>query len=300
MQRGNEDGKTKPGGTMLRPHRTPHVLAGLLFCMLFGLLTTASAKIRVMEELDIAELAEAPTIRLGYGLCDVTLDGLETDFAELGQAELALGYSDYELNENGITDYTYGALSFARLSTELSEQAEAGTIDGEFWRIGFDGASGYGYRIRGSAITPYYGWGLNATQLTVDAPLDRRTDQALIDLYRDEFRFGSKMEGGLRLRFGPMVELSAGYERTAVFRRWLFWKWLLSAGLEHTAQEALDAFIEEIHDRSPKAAPLVHFVLKNALAYAWYELRTEEMNWPFDTEPALMLETYKVGISFIF
>ena len=253
-----------------------------------------------MEELDFAELVESPTIRLNYGFTSATFEGLDADFADMGYAELALGYSNYDPQTSGITDYTYGALSFASFSTELGEEAKDGTIDAEFLRIAFDGASGYGYRYRASALTPYHGWGFCATQLTVDEPLENADDQALIDLYHDEFRFGSKMEGGVRLRLGPMIELSAGYERAAIFRRWLVWKWFLSAGLEYSSQGMLDEFIDEIRARAPKAVPIVNFVLKNALSYAWYELRTDEMNWPFDTEAPLMLDTYKVGVSLVF
>jgi hypothetical protein len=53
-------------------------------------------------------------------------------------------------------------------------------------------------------------------------------------------------------------------------------------------------------DRSPYAGPIVHFVLKNALSYGFYELRKKHMNWPVQTVAPLMYENYKVGLTFAF
>ena len=96
------------------------------------------------------------------------------------------------------------------------------------------------------------------------------------------------------------VELNASYERSIVFRRHLFWKWLGSALIETAGQVAVDKFVDEIMDSTPCAGPIVSFVLKNALAYGAYELRMQKMNWPFKSEPPLSYDQFKVGINFVF
>ena len=94
--------------------------------------------------------------------------------------------------------------------------------------------------------------------------------------------------------------IDAGYERSIVFERHLFWKWAGSALIEAAAQGLLDEFINKIFKSSPAAGPVVNFLLKNALAYGIYELRQDEMNWPFPSSPPLAYDQFKVGMTFVF
>jgi hypothetical protein len=92
----------------------------------------------------------------------------------------------------------------------------------------------------------------------------------------------------------------AGYERSIVFERHLFWKWAGSGIIEVAAQGLLDAFIKEIFKSSPSAGPIVYFVLKSALGYGLYELRQEKMNWPFSSAPPIAFNNIKFGVTFTF
>jgi hypothetical protein len=94
--------------------------------------------------------------------------------------------------------------------------------------------------------------------------------------------------------------LDAGYERSIVFQRHLFWKWAGSAVMETAAQGLLDGFINKIFCSSPAAGPIVNFVLKNALAYGIYELRKDKMNWPFNSEAPFTYDQFKFGMTFVF
>jgi len=93
------------------------------------------------------------------------------------------------------------------------------------------------------------------------------------------------------------VSLHAGYERTAVFPSFKIWYAILSTGIDRAALWALDMFVDEVEDASPYAAPVVRFLLESALQYGYYELRTEEVNWPFDTEPPLDYDMFKLGLT---
>jgi hypothetical protein len=94
--------------------------------------------------------------------------------------------------------------------------------------------------------------------------------------------------------------LDAGYERSIVFQRHLFWKWAGSGLIEAAAQGLLDGFIYKIFKSSPAAGPIVNFLLKNALAYGIYELRQEKMNWPFNSEAPIAFDQFKFGVSVVF
>ena len=59
-------------------------------------------------------------------------------------------------------------------------------------------------------------------------------------------------------------------------------------------------FINKIFKSSPAAGPVVNFLLKNALAYGIYELRQDEMNWPFPSAPPIALDNVKFGVTLTF
>jgi hypothetical protein len=94
-----------------------------------------------------------------------------------------------------------------------------------------------------------------------------------------------------------MLALHAGYERTVVFPSFKVWYWLLSTIIDRGALVVVDMFVDEVEDASPYAAPVVRFVLEGALQYGFYELRKNEVNWPFDTEPPLAYDMFKLGVT---
>jgi hypothetical protein len=53
-------------------------------------------------------------------------------------------------------------------------------------------------------------------------------------------------------------------------------------------------------DSSPVAGPIMNFLLKGGYSYAFYKLKSEKMNWPFNTETPLTYETIKFGLTFSF
>ena len=46
--------------------------------------------------------------------------------------------------------------------------------------------------------------------------------------------------------------------------------------------------------------PIMYFVLKNALSYAFFKGMQDKMFWPFNSGRALTMETFKLGASINF
>ena len=46
--------------------------------------------------------------------------------------------------------------------------------------------------------------------------------------------------------------------------------------------------------------PIIHFALKTGASYAYYRFSRESMNWPFDTETPLTVESAKLGAAIQF
>lgn len=248
-----------------------------------------------------------PAISLQYGLANMNRTDIQSQFVDPALFELKLGY--VKERDAWDTDYilkqSYRYLYLSNESNKLAGKEAAGTeIESDMWRFGFGWSSGFGYKIgESSAIIPYYSYTLNWSDIdfkNTDVLADTSKDVQILNLYDESFRFGTSSEGGVRVKLINNLMLDAGYERSIVFQRHLFWKWAGSALIEVAAQGLLDSFINEVFKSSPAAGPIVNFLLKNALAYGLYELRQDKMNWPFPSEPPIAYDQFKFGMTFVF
>lgn len=248
-----------------------------------------------------------PAISLQYGLANMNRTDIQSQFVDPALFELKLGY--VKERDAWDTDYilkqSYRYLYLSNESNKLAGKEAAGTeIESDMWRFGFGWSSGFGYKIgESSAIIPYYSYTLNWSNIdfkNTDVLADTSKDVQILNLYDESFRFGTSSEGGVRVKLINNLMLDAGYERSIVFQRHLFWKWAGSALIEVAAQGLLDSFINEVFKSSPAAGPIVNFLLKNALAYGLYELRQDKMNWPFPSEPPIAYDQFKFGMTFVF
>jgi len=247
------------------------------------------------------EFEGSPTISLDYGFSKMNLKNLDEKFANPNLIELRLGYTNLKDNEDAnILDYKFHYLYISNFSTNLSNQSNSPDLKTDMWRFGFGRSTGYGYKINSAAIVPYHTYSFEWTRLKMkDTPVNP-ADQSIINLFNQSYRFGTSFEGGVRFKLINNLMVDAGYERSIIFPRHLFWKWAGSVIIEAAGQGAIDKFVDKIVDSSPYAAPVVSFVLKNALSYGIYELRQEKMNWPFSSAPPLAYDQFKIGLTFVF
>lgn len=256
-----------------------------------------------------------PAISLNYGLAKLQRKDISTEFVDPNLIELKLGYVKERAvwNSEKIIKQDYHYIYLSNESNKLSGKENSSTglkYETDMWRFGFGRSSGYGYKLgESSAIIPYNTFTLNWSRIDfkypnilTDPPLPfvPVPENDILNLYDEFFRFGTSSEGGVRVKVIDNLMFDAGYERSIVFQRHLFWKWAGSVVIETAAQGLLDGFINKIFRSSPAAGPIVNFVLKNALAYGIYELRQEKMNWPFNSEAPIAYDQFKFGITFVF
>lgn len=249
-----------------------------------------------------------PAISLQYGIADLSLNDIQSKFVDPSLIELKLGYIK-ERNAwktDNIIKHNYRYLYLSNESNSLAGKEAVGTeIETDTWRFGAGWSSGYGYKIgEHSSIVPYYTYSINWSNIKITYPsimtFAPDSDRDKLSRYNESFRFGTSNEGGIRIKVIDNLVFDAGYERSIVFERHLFWKWAGSAIIEAAAQGLLDGFINEVFESSPDAGPIVNFLLKNALAYGIYELRQDKMNWPFKSAAPFTFDQFKFGVTVVF
>lgn len=265
--------------------------------------------------IDLGLKDKKPAISLQYGLAKMNRSDFYSEFVDPGLIEIKLGYIDDRpaWETDYIIKHNYRFLYLSNESNKLSGKNTNGLdIESDMWRFGLGRSSGYGYLFgESAAIILYNTYTLNWSRIDFTVPLlitDHTThqylpyykDYNLLNLYEGSFRFGTSSVGGIRIKIIDNVMLDAGYERSIVFQRHLFWKWAGSAVIEVAAQSLLDGFVNKIFESSPAAGPIVNFVLKNALSYGIYELRQDDMNWPFNTEAPIAYNQFEFGLTFVF
>lgn len=241
-----------------------------------------------------------PSISINYGFSKLGLKDIKGTFADPGSIELKLGYVDERVikKESNLLDYETHFFHVGNINSDLGKAAST-ELSSNNWRFGFGSSEGYGYKMGNSAVLLNHGFSLDWTRMDVkgsNVPLD----SAQLSMYNKSFRFGTSWTGNIEIRIIPQLAVDASYERSIIFKRHLFWKWAGSVVVETAGQFLITQFVDEILDSSPYAAPIVNFVLKNALSYGIYELRKDKMNWPFETPSPLTADQFKVGFTFVF
>ncbi len=247
-----------------------------------------------------------PVISLNFGMSDLSLKDFDHTFGNLGMLELKLGFAslDPKRGDTKILDLMQRYLSIAHISTNIGNGAETGELESSVWRIGLVSENGYGYTLSSTSSTPsiilMHSRGVAWSDVDIDQPLNPPQDGFRPSRFEDAVRFGSMTEAGVMVQLSNVLSVNASFERSIVYERHLFWKWIGSVVIEGGAHSLIDRFVDAVFDSTPSAGPVVNFLLKNGLSYALYELRRSDMNWPFDTAAPLHHDTFKVGVSFIF
>jgi hypothetical protein len=245
----------------------------------------------------------SPTLSIYYGWTTPSFDGFTQDFAKSGFLQFKIGGSTVRTKDMiaNLVNYKYEYFEVANFAPRLTTLPSSNEVVTETWRFGGAAETGMGYGNPSSfSVILYNSGGINWSQISVPKQVLTPADSNILELYNGTFRFGTLSEGGVKLRLSNLFIIDGGYERAMIFPRTLFMKWVGSALLERVFQWGVDEFVDKVVDNSPAAAPVVSFVLKNGVSYAMYELRKKSMNWPFPSDPAMLNDTWKIGVSMTF
>lgn len=258
---------------------------------------------------------------------DFDFENLSTttkSFIEIYYGLNSLKYKPYLANENAaqgsLTEIAYGRRTknpagnyrIAEFEDEYFFSSYFSTpapknnteINFTLWRFGLGLRKGYGY-YTGSEISifPFYQMGLTWNRGDFSEPnIKTFTGQiSFFKRFNGNLRFGTINNAGLNIGITNSLTIGGSYETAVIFPRYLVLKQLGSFLIELLSQTGIDYLTKGVIIKaSPSITPVAYFLLKNSLSYLFFSLKKEKMNWPFNTEAPLTLETYKFSISIAF
>ena len=248
---------------------------------------------------------DQPTIELTYGMSQISLNNFESNFSDVGILELKLGYtfqrrSFYGKNTlrftNGFAFLNHNSSDLAYNSKKVNE------LSSEMWQFGIGRKVGYGLNFGSVSLVPYtsnsFVWSrLNMQDYTTSA---FQNDIDIINRYNESFRFGGSYESGINFQLTRMISIQTQLNRTIVFERHQFGKHLISMLVEEGGLFLLEAFTDNVLENDPVAGTIVTFLLKSGYSFGLYQLRTQDMYWPYRSAAPLSYISFKFGTSFTF
>jgi len=169
------------------------------------------------------------------------------------------------------------------------------------WRFGFGIRNGYGYELGGDkAFMFYHDGAITWSQIDFEQQAKKDYNNKEIMRYDEEMKFGTRFGSGIIYRFGSVVHLNIGYSHSLVFPESNTFKIFGAWMVDNIVQRWIDVFEVELKARYGKYWPVAQFVYKTTMSVFLYQLRRNQMNWPFASDAPISFDSYKFGISFVF
>lgn len=273
-----------------------------LFILMTVCFTSAYSQTRPDKKFDkrLLFLTSQPAIEVSYGLSDIAVNGNSYGLANAGLFELKLGFSSSRSTDYGknILRYRNNFVFISNAASKNYLKSENSGINNDLWKFGFGDREGFGVKLGAMSIMPYTSNSFSWSKFSYGNP--DPMNPSVLDDFNDVFRFGSTTEAGINFQITKGFSLQPKYETADIFPRHLFGKQALSSLIEHGGLFLLDRFTKAIMKSSPVAGTFVKFILKNAYEYGFYQLRKNQMNWPFTSVAPLRYSSFKMGVTFTF
>lgn len=270
--------------------------------LVLSLISVSSLAQNKPSHYDFRKYFSKPSIEVSYGLSELRINGNNYNLSNAGMIEMKLGFTNQNTSKYGknIIKYSNNYLFLRNAASENYSRSDNPGLENNMWSFGLGDKKGYGVKTGKFSILPYSSNSIDWTQLTYDQTFATPDEiQALAD-FDGSFRFGTATEAGINFQITPGFSIQPKYEISDVYPRSLFGKQLMSSVIEYSGLFLIDGFTKQIMKNTPVAGSFVNFILRNAYEYGFYQLRKNQMNWPFTSVAPLRYNTFKLGMTFTF
>jgi len=248
-------------------------------------------------------------VDIGYGFPGQ--ESFVSTFSSVGTAGLKMGYTTYDKSKSFIYKLDEKYLFAKYTSSDMGEilatkinpfnDTYKGAVNTTSWSFGLGQKIGYGWKLGPFSLIPF-----NQNQLVLsglkftypDSIL--QSDVDLLTRLEGNTRFGVSTEGGAEFQLARTISVTASFEGTVVFPRFVFFHWIGSYAAQSISNSLVSYFSESIVKSSPLLGPIMYLILKNAISFAWYYAIKREQYWPIHSETPFTMETIKLSASLTF
>lgn len=245
-----------------------------------------------------------PSVEFSYGISGLRLSTSPVELSDAGMFELRLGFTERHANsrKSNIVKYSNRYLSLSNASSDhTGKTQEANSAGNSMWRFGFGNKEGYGISSGSFSLLPYNSISFEWSEFKYESNPDiSDTLYGTLNDFNDAFRFGSSAEAGLNFQFFNKLSLTPAYQISDIFPRHLFGKQFMSSIIEFSGLAMIEAFTRQIMKSSGVGGVIMSFLLKSAYEYGFYQLRKDQMNWPFTSTAPLRYNSFKLALSYVF
>lgn len=273
----------------------------IFFLLISSLLAAQSSKSK-KDYISFKNYLGKPSIELSYGVSSIKLNGNSYNLEKAGMIDLRLGFTSQTQSKYGknILNYKNRFVFLRNASSDNYSNSDSPGLSNNLWSFGLGNKEGFGVNAGSVSILPYNSNSLAWSELSYPVSEAYSADDSALADFNNAFRFGTTTEAGMIFQITKGFSIQPEYEISDIFPRHLFGKQLMSSIIEMSGLYLLDDFIKLIMKDSPVAGTFVNFILKNAYEYGFYQLRKNQMYWPFTSVAPLRYNTFKLGMTFTF
>jgi hypothetical protein len=242
---------------------------------------------------------------LGYGFPGQ--ESFTSTFSHIGTVDLKMGYTTYDKSQSYVykldEKYLFGKYASSDMGEKINPltDIDESAINTTSWSFGVGEKVGYGWKVGPFSLIPFNQnqLVLSGLRFTYPNSISQKEEEFLKRLEGDT-RFGVSTEGGAEFYVARAIAVTASFEGTVVFPRFVFVQWLGSYAAQSISNTLVSYFSESIVKSSPLLGPIMYLILKNAISFAWYYAIKREQYWPLPSETPFTMETIKISASLTF
>ncbi|TDJ53035.1 MAG: hypothetical protein E2O46_06305 [Ignavibacteria bacterium] len=242
---------------------------------------------------------------LGYGFPGQ--ESFVSTFSSIGTVDLKMGYTTYDKSQSYVykldEKYLFGKYASSDMGEKINPltDIDESAINTTSWSFGVGEKVGYGWKVGPFSLIPFNQNQLVLSGLRFTYPNSiLQSDAEFLKRLEGDTRFGVSTEGGAEFYVARAIAVTASFEGTVVFPRFVFVQWLGSYAAQSISNTLVSYFSESIVKSSPLLGPIMYLILKNAISFAWYYAIKREQYWPLPSETPFTMETIKISASITF
>lgn len=240
-------------------------------------------------------------LNLDYGLANYSIKPQVSSFNNCGAITINFGTATRSFDGNSSL-LIFNKMRFSIANDILGKAENESKIDinSSQFNIGF--YLSLGYNSENFKIYPYYSIPLNMSWSKIKVNRYPNSipsnEKDYIKDIETSIRYGTLREIGFLFFIKDKYFINLNYENQIIYPRHLLLTDFLSQSLELLCSFSLLTPISALDDpynKNKTGLIIANFLLQSALSYGYTKLRQDKIYWPFNSNPGLSIQQFKLG-----